>query len=57
MIFSSFLSVKAMGEESGNIESALGINLSSFTYKVNKSVDCFSLLQDATPRDGGFLED
>ena len=29
VIFSSFLSVKAMGEESGNIESALGIHLSS----------------------------
>ena len=32
-----------MGEESGNIESALGINLSSFTYKVNKSVERFRL--------------
>ena len=34
--FSNFLIVKVMGEESGNLESALGINLSSFTYEVNK---------------------
>ena len=34
--FSNFLIVKLMGEESGNLESAFGINLSSFTYEVNK---------------------
>ena len=34
--FSNFLIVKVMGKESGNLESAFGINLSSFTYKVNK---------------------
>ena len=33
---SSFLIVKVMGEESGNLESAFGIDLSSFTYEVNK---------------------
>ena len=35
VIFSSFLLVKAMGEESGNIGGALGINLSWFTYDMN----------------------
>ena len=34
--FSNFPIVKVMGEESGNLESACGINLSSFTYEVNK---------------------
>ena len=34
--FSNFPVMKVMGEESGNLESAFGINLSSFTYEVNK---------------------
>ena len=33
--FSNFLTVKVMGEESGNLESAFWINLQSFTYDVN----------------------
>ena len=34
--FSCFVSVKAVGEGSGNSESASGINLPSFTYEINK---------------------
>ena len=36
LIFSRFLSVKAVGEGSGNSESASGINLPSFIYKINR---------------------
>ena len=36
LIFSCFVSVKAVGEGSENSESASGINLPSFTYKMNK---------------------
>ena len=36
LIFSCFVSVKAVGEGSGNSESASGINLLSLTYKINK---------------------
>ena len=36
LIFSCFVSVKAVGEGSGNSESASGINLPSFTYEINK---------------------
>ena len=37
LIFSCFLSVKAVGEGSGNSESASGISLPSFTYKINNT--------------------
>ena len=33
---SSFVSVKAVGEGSGNSESTSGINLPLFTYEINK---------------------
>ena len=36
LIFSCFVSVKAVGEGSGKSESASGINLPSFTYEINK---------------------
>jgi len=36
LLLSSFISVKAVGEESGSSESASGINLPSFTYEINK---------------------
>ena len=36
LIFSCFVSVKAVGEGSGNSESASGINLPLFTYEINK---------------------
>ena len=36
LIFSCFVSVKTVGEGTGNSESASGINLPSFTYEINK---------------------
>ena len=36
VIFSSFVSVKAVGGESGNSESTSGINLPPFSYEINK---------------------
>ena len=36
LLVSCFISVKAVGEESGSSESASGINLPSFTYEINK---------------------
>ena len=36
LIFSCFVSVKAVVEGSGNTVGASGINLPSFTYKINK---------------------
>ena len=34
--FSSFVFVKAVGEESGSPENASGTNIPSFTYEINK---------------------
>ena len=36
VIFSSFVFVKAVGEESGSSENASGTNIPSFTYEINK---------------------
>ena len=36
LIFSCFVSVKVVGDGSGNSESASGINLPSFTYEIKK---------------------
>ena len=36
LFFSSFVFVKAVGEESGSSENASGTTIPSFTYEINK---------------------
>ncbi|CAH3115052.1 unnamed protein product [Pocillopora meandrina] len=51
LIFSCFVSVKAVGEGSGKSESASGINLPSFTYEINNLL-IYTISKQCKDKDG-----